>query len=293
VSAALGFHQRSTNAQEAVTVCSTDPAPSLDDVFQAEVTGKARSVLGDAKLKAIEIDSVAEFREWAERMQEKINRALSSSGEGGIHVDLSFDRRIFVALLNIVPPGVDEIFAIFKILELAAEKDSVAIIDMAPTGHALELLRMPERMLLWTRLLLKSLAAHRTLPIAQDVAVEIASVGQQIRELVKILQDGARSRVMAVMLPEPLPGEETARLIAAVEQLSASVGAVFVNRVLTKEETRGCPRCKSTREWQKITLRKIEKRYSDRSIYLIEDFGKEVAGKTGLRDFTKKLWQFA
>src|SRR4029077_3682644 len=49
VSAALGFHQRTLHPTEAVTVCSTDPAPSLDDVFQTDVTGKARSVLGDAK----------------------------------------------------------------------------------------------------------------------------------------------------------------------------------------------------------------------------------------------------
>src|SRR5437016_8764234 len=134
-------------------------------------------------------------------MQEKIGRALSSENEG-VHVDFSFDRQIFTALLNIVPPGVDEIFAIFKILELAAGKGATVVIDMAPTGHALELLRMPERMLLWSRLLLKSLAAHRTLPLAQDAAVEIASVGQQVRELTKVLQDDVRSRVMVVTLPE-------------------------------------------------------------------------------------------
>jgi anion-transporting ArsA/GET3 family ATPase len=98
---------------------------------------------------------------------------------------------------------------------------------------------------------------------------------------------------MAVMLPEPLPDEETTRLIRSVEQLSASVESVFVNRVLTEEETHGCPRCESARQWQKVTLGKIKKRYRDRTIYLIEDFGKEVSGKAALRDFTKKLWQFA
>ena len=78
-------------------------------------------------------------------------------------------REVFSALLDIVPPGVDEIFAIFKILDLAAE-DTTIVIDMAPTGHALELLRTPERLVVWTRLLLKSLSAHRTLPLAQELA---------------------------------------------------------------------------------------------------------------------------
>ena len=73
--------------------------------------------------------------------------------------------------MEVVPPGVDEVFAIFRIMELlrvagesAGPQHRPGLIDMAPTGHALELLRMPERMLLWSRLLLKSLAAHRTLP---------------------------------------------------------------------------------------------------------------------------------
>ena len=44
--------------------------------------------------------------------------------------------------------------------------------DMAPIGHALELLRMPERILAWPRPLLKTLATHRTLALARDAAVQ-------------------------------------------------------------------------------------------------------------------------
>jgi len=57
------------------------------------------------------------------------------------------------------------LFATLRILELVRAEERV-VIDMAPTGHALELLRTPERLLMWTSLLLKTLAAHRTLPLA-------------------------------------------------------------------------------------------------------------------------------
>ncbi|MCI0352773.1 MAG: ArsA family ATPase, partial [Acidobacteriales bacterium] len=150
ISAGLAFHHRRAKPQQSVTVCSTDPAPSLDDVFKADVGSDPAPVLSDRKLLALEIDSLAEFRQWAEQVRAKIDSALSSNHRG-VHIDFSFDRRLFSALLDIVPPGVDELFAIFKILDLleaGAGPGSRVLIDMAPTGHALEVLRMPERMLL-------------------------------------------------------------------------------------------------------------------------------------------------
>jgi arsenite-transporting ATPase len=298
VSAAIGFSQRKISKKD-VIVCSTDPAPSLDDVFQQQVNSRPAAVLGDKHFQALEMDSVGEFRQWASAMQEKIHAAFSSQS-GGLHVDLSFDRQIFSSLLNIVPPGVDEIFSIFKILELLQSQeragDSTVIIDMAPTGHALELLRMPERMLMWSRLLLKSLAPHRTLPLAQDVAVEIASLGQRVRELVKILQDPERSCAFAVMLAEPMPDNETARLLDSLQQMQVSVQAVFANRIVLDVKSVGrCPRCNRARRWQAATLAKLKKRYGARSkaIYLLPNLPGEIAGKAALQKFTSKLWQLA
>ena len=87
VSAALAVHQRSVDHKHSVAICSTDPAPSLDDIFQADVGDRAISVLGDPKLFASELDSVAEYRQWADRIQQKISQAMSGDVKG-IHVDL-------------------------------------------------------------------------------------------------------------------------------------------------------------------------------------------------------------
>jgi arsenite/tail-anchored protein-transporting ATPase len=296
VSAALAFHERQAHPKKGVTVCSTDPAPSLDDVFLAEIGPKPLVVLGDKLFHALEIDSTAEFRAWAARMKEKIGAAFSGESSGGVHLDLTFDRQIFVALLNIVPPGVDEIFAIFRILDLLAERKATVIIDMAPTGHALELLRTPERMLQWTRLLLKTLAAHRTLPLAQDAAVEIATLGQRLRELHKRMQDAKATRVFCVMLPEPLAVRETERLLKALDEMAVGAQGLFINRVAAgavsgKKET--CSRCANAGRWQVRQLAALAKRYSKRDVYLVEDFGDQVAGRKALQSFTRRLWRFA
>lgn len=291
--AALAYHTRNANQNMRVTVCSTDPAPSLDDIFRKPIGNLPVSVLGDDHLEAIEIDSVSEFRSWAARIKKQLNSELSLES-GGLHVDLTFEKEVFSALLEIVPPGVDELFAIFRILDLIQAKSGKVLIDMAPTGHALELLRMPERILLWSRLLLKSLASHRTLAVAQDVAVELATLGQQLRKLIGIMKDPAQSRIWAVMLPEPVPDYQTRRLLQAVRAIGIKVDSLFVNRLLVEEsKSASCRQCKRERNWQWATVQDLRKKYRQYKTYLAPEFPGEIAGAKALKKFTAKLWQIA
>lgn len=287
--AALAFHSRISQKDVPVTVCSTDPAPSLDDIFQRDIGDNLVHVLNDPGFGAMEMDSVSEFRRWAVRIKEKLNSATSMES-GGLHVDLSFEKEVFTALMDVVPPGVDEVFAIFRILDLLESKPGNVFIDMSPTGHALELLRMPDRILLWSRLLLKSLAAHRTLTLAQDVAVELAGVGQRVRKLLEIMRDPKQSRAWVVMLPEPVPDRQTQRLLAAMEELGVAVDSLFVNRVLMETDA-GCKHCSRTRQWQLATLRSLPKKYGAQRTYLLREFPLEIAGAAALKKFTGELWQ--
>ena len=290
ISAALAAYERAVHPRRSVVICSTDPAPSLDDVFQAPVDDEPAPVLGDAGLLAVEVDSVREFRHWSEGLRQRIEQAFGSEA-GGVHVDLSFDRKMISALLDIVPPGVDEIFAIFRILDLLSEKRTL-VIDMAPTGHALELLRMPERLAQWSRLLLKCLAPHRRLPFAQDAAVEIAGVGQRVRELLSFLRDARHTRAWAVMLAEPLPDRETGRLLGQLREVGINTAPVFVNRIIFPDQAGSCARCRRAHAWQMATLASIRRRLG-REVYVVREFDKEVAGARALKAFTRELWRLA
>lgn len=292
ITAALAFHERSLNKDVHVTVCSTDPAPSLDDIFQKPIGDQMVSVLGDPGLAAMEMDAVFEFRRWAARIKQQLS-AGTSMQSGGLHVDLTFEKEVFAALMDVVPPGVDEVFAIFRILDLLEAKHGSVFIDMAPTGHALELLRMPDRILLWSRLLLKSLAAHRTLALAQDVAVELAGLGQRVRKLLELMRDPRQSRAWAVMLPEPVPDRQTQRLLAAIQEIGVAVDSLFVNRVLLgpSNEKTGCKICRRTQSWQLATLQSLQKKCGDHRLYLVRDFPAEIAGAAKLKKFTGELWQ--
>jgi arsenite-transporting ATPase len=170
-------------------------------------------------------------------------------------------------------------------------RSSRVLIDMAPTGHALDLLRTPERILVWTRLLLKSLAHHRTLALARDAGVRLAEVGKSVRELSEFLKDPGRTCVYIVMLAEPLPDRQTERLIAELSKLRLSTAGIFVNRVVFKEDAGKCRRCLRRRLWQLGTLGKLRDRHSNVPVYVVRNSAHEIAGKKALRRLTGELWR--
>ena len=286
VSGGLAYGYRRHHARANLLICSTDPAPSLDDLFAQDVGAKPAPVLGDERFQAVEIDSAVEYLAWSRKVKRVISDSLQLE-QGGVHVELSFEHEMISALLDIVPPGVDEIFAVFKLFDFLESRSLTLVLDMAPTGHALELLRTPERLVVWTRLLLKSLAAHRHLPMAQDLAVEVASISQRARELAALLKDGKRTSLFVVLLAEPLPDRQTGRLLSMLGEIGLKPSALFVNRIIPP--ARQCSRCSLAHCWQMATLARIQStrlRY-----YGIPDFPGQIAGASGLKRLTSRLWQ--
>jgi arsenite-transporting ATPase len=269
-------------------VCSVDPAPSLDDIFHVPVTDVPRPVFRDEKFRATEFDASALFRSWIANIRATVD-ASTSTEMSGIHIDLSYERKLFSELLEIVPPGLDEVLAIFRILEISTA-NRLVIIDMAPTGHALELLRMPAKILSWSRLLLKSLASHRKLALAREASVKIAELEMRARELSRLFQ-GAESSVYAVMLPELLPDRETERLVHELRALKLDPSAVFVNRVILPDAAGPCARCRSAAKWQASVLTGLKRRLRTTTVYAVPAFDHELAGKQGLQELTRELWE--
>jgi arsenite/tail-anchored protein-transporting ATPase len=289
VSAALGFHERDTSGAP-VEICSVDPAPSLDDIFQTAIGDNPKAVLGDKHFRASELDSAALFRSWITEIREDVDSATTSE-QSGIHVDLSFERELLSALLDIVPPGLDEVLAIFRIMDLHSSTKGKIIIDMAPTGHALELLRMPERIVTWSRLLLKSLAAHRKLALARNAAVRIAELELRARELLQAFKRSGEVNVFVVMLPEPLPDRETERLLSELDHLGLTASALFVNRLMFAKGPADCPRCHLAAAWQSSVLANLITWNATKEMFAIRNFSEEISGAKGLRAITDKLWR--
>ena len=211
-----------------VLLVSTDPAHSLGDVFGAAVGDEARRVPGGpATLRVREIDAAVEMarfrRKYVAAVDEAFGRITRSSGG---------DHAAFRDLIDLAPPGIDEVIAVAEIAEALADdatQDEVIVTDTAPTGHALRLLQTPAVLREWTQALMAILLKYHEIVGAGTLAALLVQLSKRLRRLQEILADPAKARFVIVTRAAALPVAESEALIAALRGLGIGVGAVIVN----------------------------------------------------------------
>jgi arsenite-transporting ATPase len=159
-------------------------------------------------------------------------------------------------LLDLAPPGIDELFGLMSVVEAAREYPLI-VIDTAPTGHALRLLEMPDAAREWVQVLLRVLLKYRSLARPGALASELVELSKSIRKLHAILRNPREAGFVAVMRAAAMPRLETSRLLMRLRRLHVSVPAVIVN-AMTLTPGR-CPRCRATRTAERKELAKMGK----------------------------------
>ena len=130
-----------------ILLFSTDPAHSLAACLEADL-GPQPVRLGPG-LSAMEIDAPGEFAALKQQYQQELEKFLHTAFE---NFDIPFDRRVMERMLDLSPPGLDEIMALVRAMEfLEAGRYDIFILDSAPTGHLLRLLELPELIDQWLK----------------------------------------------------------------------------------------------------------------------------------------------
>jgi arsenite/tail-anchored protein-transporting ATPase len=213
-----------------VLLLGTDPAGSLGDVLGVEVGGETVEVPGVPGLLAHELDAEAvwdafraEYRAEAERLFEGLLGGLSATA----------DRAVVERLIDLAPPGLDELMALLEVVERLEEGHYAALVlDTAPTGHLLRLLEMPELALQWTHQLMRLLLKYREVVGLGGLAERVLRLAHTLRGLLALLRDRERTWLLLVALPESLSVPETARLADRLQAMEILPGALLVNRLL-------------------------------------------------------------
>ncbi|HEU5193752.1 MAG TPA: TRC40/GET3/ArsA family transport-energizing ATPase, partial [Methylomirabilota bacterium] len=225
-----------------VLALSVDPAHSLGDVLGVEIGDEERTIPGAPDgLRAREVDADRAFARLRARYQQAVEDTFESLLRGS-RFDVAYDREALRGLMDLAPPGLDELFAVLSIIEALLERQppvDIVVLDTAPTGHALRLLEMPVTALGWVHALLAILLKYREVVGLGEVAAELVTTARRLRELAGLLTDAQRARAVAVTRAAELPRRETERLLAALRRLRLAVPAVVVNALGGE----GCARC--------------------------------------------------
>jgi arsenite-transporting ATPase len=234
-SVAAATARRCAAAGMRTVVLSTDPAHSLSDSLEAELSSSP-TPCGDS-LWGQEVQAQEEMERHWEAVQEWMGDLLAERG-----VD-----RIAAEELT-VPPGMDELFSLLQIKSHheSGEFDAV-IVDCAPTGETLRLLSFPDVASWWLEKMIplerKMMGAARPLARAMlDISLPSDKVFDDVERLVQnlvamnvILRNRATTSIRLVMNPDRMVIKESMRTFTYLNLYGYLTDAVVVNRVFPPE----------------------------------------------------------
>jgi arsenite-transporting ATPase len=222
-----------------VFLLSTDSAHSVGDALGRSVGPRAVEVAPG--VVAQEVAALAELdRSWSEIQQ-------------WLHAFLRSDTEELVAEELLVFPGLEELVALraVRVVEAMNEFD-VCVVDCAPTGSTLRLLRFPDvlRLFMQNFFDIKRRAARFVRPIAtrlgagrivapDSVFEAVLSLYHEIEDVRQILLDETRTSARLVVNPARVVVDETRRSFAYLSLYGVATDAVLVNRVLPEAATGG------------------------------------------------------
>ena len=231
--AALALEASRTITQGRTLVLTSDPARALPAVLDQDVGADAAPVRFAPRLQARVLDAAA----LRARFMKRWSRTISLILDRGTYLD---DEDIG-PLVETALPGSDEIFAALELAALLAgtgapDAPARIVVDTAPTGHTLRLLRLPQTFRALVRLLDTMQGKHRLMVRAltrgyraDDADDFIDEMTRLVTALEEALVDPQRCTALIVTNPAELVQEETRRYLGALRELRIDVAAVIWN----------------------------------------------------------------
>lgn len=232
-SSVAAAHARKSALQGKKTLLiSTDMAHNLGDIFEKKI---GRNVVETAdNLFAIELDPEYILENDFADLEAAIKNMFASQGLGNLQNSK-----------QMMMPGMEELFSLLKILDFYEKGDyDRIIVDCAPTGETLSLLKFPE---------LLSWYMEKFFPIGKVAMKVLAPVSRQIwkielpdkhamtdierlylrlNDLQELLKNSSITSIRIVTMPEKMVVEETKRNYMYMNLFGYLVDGVYINRVL-------------------------------------------------------------
>ena len=261
-----------------VFIFSTDPAHSLSACLDAEI-GPRPTRLAKG-LTAMEIDAQAEFETLKNQYADELEKFLSSLAG---NLDLTFDREVMERVLDLSPPGLDEVMALTLAMEfLAKDKYHVFILDAAPTGHLVRLLETPELIDQWLKVFFDLFLKYKRIFRLPKISGRMVQISKDLKRLRTLLKDPARSALFTVTIPTQMAFEETKDLLDACGRIGIHAPVLFLNLATPDSK---CPLCADLYQRESLVKKKLQQTFSEMHQTMIyhqgEPRGLEQLGELG------------
>lgn len=219
-------------------IISSDPTPSLTDIFEEPIGANETQISGVSKLTALEINSEIIIQRWKEKFGVEMYEVISSF--------LPFDEDIIDYVAT--APGIEEEYMLDYIIELAESgRFDVVVWDTAPAGHTLKLLDMPNMFIThltqamkvyigFTDYIKKVQAVTKRKAGGRKIVDIIASWEALSAKVVAFMKDPANTEFVIVTIPEALGVKQSERVIQTLAEYGLAVNKLVVNNVIAESD---------------------------------------------------------
>lgn len=232
---AAAHARKSEQEGKKTLLVSTDMAHNLSDLFEVQF-GKEITSLSD-HLDVLEVDPDYVMENDFKNIMRAFENMIASTSMGSSIQD---DITMF--------PGMEELFSLLKILDIyeSGEYERI-IVDCAPTGETLSLLKFPELMSWYMEKFfpIGKVAMRVLSPISKTVfkvelpdktaMSDIEKMYMKLMKLQELLKDREVTSVRLVTIPEKMVVEETKRNYMYMNLYNYNVDGIFINRILPKD----------------------------------------------------------
>lgn len=263
---------------------STDMAHNLGDIFEVNL-GKEPVEIRD-NLDAYEIDPEYVMEQDFKDIMNCISNMLSEVQSKD--------------LANIgILPGMEELFSLLKIAQIQkSEVYERIMVDCAPTGETLSLLKFPELLSWYMEKLfpIGKVAVRMLSPISKaafqielpnkKAMNDIERLYVKLQELQELFKDRETTSIRIVTTPEKMVVEETKRNYMYMNLYNYNVDGLYMNRVLPKDMEN--PFFNQWLQIQEKYIKEIQESFGALPIYMIPWYEEELKGQMAVKRMAKE-----
>ena len=271
--------------EKRILLFSTDPAHSLSACLKVEIGPRPTQLCPG--LTAIEINAEAEFHALKAQYAEDMEGLLESiSGS----FDLTFDRQVLERMMDLAPPGLDEIMALTRIIDfLVHDRYDLVLLDSAATGHLIRLLELPEVIDQWLKTFFGFFLKYERVLRMPGFSSRLIVLSKNLKRFRKLLEDPARAALYAVSIPTQMAVDETRDLLEACDRLGIAVPALFLNLVTPPGD---CSLCSALERRESLAARDFRQLFRNKQMTLVYRQG-ELRGLERLEELGRNLYRAA
>ncbi len=271
-----------------VLVVSTDMAHSLSDSFDIKLSNEPAEI--SSNLYAMEIDAVLENEKSWGNVRGYIEKLMTLKSEKNIE---SEELLVF--------PGFDELISLLKIKEIHDEGIyDVLIVDCAPTGETMSLLKFPDLFKWWMEKLfpIKRKGAKIAGPIIQaavkvpvpseETFDEVERLYSKIDRLHQLLLNKESVSIRIVTTPEKIVVKEAKRSFSYLHLFDYNVDGIIINRIFPEASL--CGYFEKWTEIQKNSIKDITDSFKGIPVFKLELLSHELRKLEVLNTVAQQLY---